>query len=810
MIKIIILLNLFFIYNLVHSQSVLNFESNYNLFLSSPGSYRFGLNGFDNPALLTYQKALDVYFLWNTKNKSFSKINDFGLFAGAKNFGFGYYKKKVGVNPDEIKLYRLSSSFGNKSLSVGFAYTWNKSIIPNQESKDFITLSAVVRPSKYLSIGLINTSEITLRNFENVLDLAIRPFGNEFLTIFTDYQHQKLRTNNYTNWSAGAVFEPLAGVQLAIRYFESKNVNLGLQVSLGNAGFIQVSKFNKDFKTYDQVYGIRLGGYDRNIISKLVKSEKSHEIDLNVQIKYQKYQLFDNSKTLLELLKKLENIKTDKSIKRIEINLSDINTSRIFLWELREKLRELKSFNKEIYVYIDNANIDIYHFASVADKIIMDPIGLLIFEGYLLGRNFYKGTLDKLGIGVDEWRFFKYKSAAESFSRENMSDADKEQRDLIIENLYNSVTADIQNSRPQIKVSLDTLINKYVLLTAQEALEFNLVDTLARWYEINSNESGIRGFVKYTRDNSIEKEKLPEDNYWSEKPRIAVVYLLGPCAMDEGIKARKLIKDLEKIEKDNSIKAVVFRVDSPGGDALASDVIAEGMKKIKKRKPVIVSQGLVAGSGGYWLSMNGDTIVSMPNTITGSIGVIGFWFYNKGFKESLGISTDYVKRGESADLGFGMFIPLIGLVIPDRMLSTNERNRIENMILTMYDDFVEKVASGRNKTKDEIEKVAQGRVWSGSDAINLGLVDVLGGLEKAINIAAEKSGLKKDEFEIVEFPKPDLIDLSSILPFPIISTKDSFNALSMLRFRIKQNGKPLTIIPLDFIDEHEYSKVWNF
>lgn len=793
-----------------YSQNVFNFESNYNLFLTSPGAFKYGLNGFENPALLTYQKSFDVNFFWNTNNKKISNINDYGIFTGAKNFGFGYYHQKDNLNNYNINLYRLSSSFGNKSTSIGFAYTWNKSNISEYEAKDLVTLSALIRPFKYLSIGFINTSETNFTNFENVVDIAFRPFGNYSITIFADYAYQKFNSQNNTNWSVGGLIEPVAGIRFSARYFNNKTINLGTQISLGNLGFTQITKFNNDFKTYDQVYGIRLGEYDRNIISKIFKSEKTHEIDLNGEIKYQKYQLFDKSKTLIELLKKLENIKEDKTIKRIEINLSGINTSRIFLWELRDKLFELKSHGKEIYIYIDNANIDLYHFASVANKIIMDPIGLITLEGYIMGRNFYKNTLDKIGVGVDEWRFFKYKSAAETFSREQMSEADREQRDLIIGNLYNSVTKDIQQSRPNIKISLDSLINQHVIFTAIEALEYGLIDTLGRWYEINDNKGDTKRLIKYIRDNTIEKELLPEDQRWGEKPKIAVVYVLGPCAMDEGIKARKLIKDIERIEKDNSIKAVVFRVDSPGGDALASDVIAEGMKKLKKRKPVIVSQGFVAGSGGYWLSMYGDTIVSMPNTITGSIGVIGLWFYNKGLKESIGVTTDYVKRGESADLGFGMVIPLLGLVLPDRMLKENEKYRIQSMIIAMYDEFVEKVASSRNKSKSEIENVAQGRVWSGSDAKNLGLVDILGGLKEAINIAAEKSNLKKDEYEIVEYPKPELFDLSTLAPLPIFTSKEKPNAFSMLKYRMKQNGKPLTIMPMDIIDEHEYSKVWNF
>ncbi len=780
-------------------QSSFPYTTNYKIFPTSPGSLRFGLNGYDNPALLTYMKRPDIYFIWNTGNKNYFNLNDYGLFTGAKNFGFTYFSENFN-NAGRVENYKLSTSFGNKSIAIGFAYQWIKSKVTGISNNNLLTFGALVRPNKLISLGLVSTTDKNFNDREYAIDFAFRPFGNEKLTLFADYVNLKISNLKDSHWSTGIVVEPFDGIQFTGRYFDNSSISMGVQISLGNMSLLQTIILDKKGKQLNEIQGIRLGSYDRNIISKLMEKEKSHQIDLNGQIKYQKFQMFDKSKTLYELLDKLDKIKNDNSITQIEINTSGLIASKVFLWELRDKLFELKKYDKRIIIYIDNADMSLYHFASVADKIIMDPLGIVTLEGLLMGKNFYKGTLEKLGIGFDELRFFKYKSAAETFGREKMSDADREQRQLIIDNLYETIKNNIESSRKNLKLPFDSLMNNYVLFDSKSALEFGLVDSLARWYDLK-DDSKLKDIIKVVRDNTIEAEIINEDNYWGEKPKIAIVYTLGVCDMDEGIKARSLIKDIEKISKDNSIKAVVFRIDSPGGDALASDVIAEAMKKLKKSKPVIVSQGLVAGSGGYWLSMNADTIVSNRNTITGSIGVIASWFYNKGFKESAGVSTDFVKRGEHADLGFGMMVPILNVVIPDRKLNNEEKNKLEILIRDMYKNFVEKVSEGRNKQSEEIEKVAQGRVWSGVDAIKFGLVDVLGGLETAIEIAREKANLKKNEFQIVEFPKPQLLDLSSLIPLPVSARHIKSPFMEMIEFDLKNSGKPKMMMPIDFIPE---------
>jgi protease-4 len=243
----------------------------------------------------------------------------------------------------------------------------------------------------------------------------------------------------------------------------------------------------------------------------------------------------------------------------------------------------------------------------------------------------------------------------------------------------------------------------------------------------------------------------------------------------------------------------VLRVDSPGGDGTASDYIAEAIKKAKKNKPVIVSQGYVAGSGGYWLSMYADTIVAAPGTVTGSIGVIGGWLYNRELKEKLGMSTDHVKAGAHADLGFGFTLPLLGLGLPDRNLTADEQAAVERAIRTFYRGFVGKVAAGRRTTPEKIESVAQGRFYSGTDGKEAGLIDVLGGLHTAVAIAKTRAGIGPEEtITLLEMPRPGLLDISGFMPrlFGLGHRLAEDPVLRHLRFRLEHNGQPLPLMPM--------------
>ncbi|WP_337866978.1 signal peptide peptidase SppA [Ignavibacterium sp.] len=789
--------------------SQINFPSYYqqnDMSLATAGAYKFGLYGWDNPALLSTLHQPDFLFTWNDRVGDWNDFNNWGIFAAIPNLGFSMYNQSL--NNFHVTDFKLSAATGNNSFSAGFGYGWSTGDVSVFNRADIFSFGFFIRPNKYISAGLVGNLPANGER-EGIVDIAIRPFGNQLITFFGDYLLSRDMHPEEINYSFGAVAEPIDGLRLVGRYFEGKNINLGIELSFGHMGVMSISHLNKDGKQIYNTHGIRIGAYDRNIFSRFASDNKIVELDLKGQLRYQTFRLFDNSNSLIDLLDKIEAAKNDKSVSAIAINFSGAVINREMLWEVREKLKEFRQAGKRVYIYIDRAGMDKYHFASVADKIILDPLGNISLNGFLIGRTFFKGSLDKLGIGFHELRYFKYKSAAETFARENFSDADREQRQKLVDEYYETAKNDVCEGRGFSRSQFVNLVDSLIAYLPDEAIKLNLVDTLGRWSDINriieKYEGKSRNFVSVS---SLEKFNLPKDNYWSEKPKVAVIYAIGGTSMDDGINARSLVKYVESAFADENVKAIVLRVDSPGGDALAADLIADILKKNKGKKPIIVSQGFVAASGGYWLSMYADTIVAAPTTLTGSIGVIGSFFYNRTLKQDLGLSTDFVKRGKFAELGFGFTLPIIPLSLPDRDLTEEESKMAESRIKTLYKDFVNRVAAGRKKSFDEIETIAQGRVWSGRDAFQLGLVDVLGGLYDAIEIARQKANLQKEKFDVREYPPRPLLNINDLIPDLLpIRFEERLPLLEDLKLRLQYNGEPMLMLPADDI---ELIREWTY
>jgi protease IV len=800
--RVLFLAVFFILISSAYSQTI--FPSYYfqnDMEISTPGTSLFGLSGFNNPAELAYQPNPNIYLIWSDYNSDFNDFSNWGLFTSIPFLGFGMHNQTR--NNFSVIDYKISTAFGSDAFSAGFGYGWSSGDVSIFNRANEFTIGTIFRPSNFLSFSLVGNLPSVGEN-EGIIGAGVRPLASYNLTLFGDYTFTNDKISEKIKWSAGAIVEPIDGVKLIGRYFDGKQFNVGLQLGFGSIGLTSISHFDKDSKYSYNTYGIRIGAKERSVLDLFKGNDNYAELNLIGGLKYQNYKLFDNSKTLLNVIEQLDAVKNDKSISGIALNLSGININKEMLWELREKLKEIKSHNKKVYIYIDRVSIQQYHLASVADKIVLDPMGTISLEGFLMGRTFYKGTLDMLGIGFRELRYFKYKSAAESYAREDFSEADREQRQRYIDENYKLVQKDICEGRKFTPSYFDSLVDSSFLFLPDESISLKLADTLARWDDIskviNQFESKEKNLVN---TSSLDKFSLPEDD-WGSNPKIAVIYAIGGTSLDEGIKARTLVKYVEAAMNSNNVKAIVLRVDSPGGDALASDYIAEVLRKNKGKKPIIVSQGYVAASGGYWLSMFADTIVAAPNTITGSIGVIGAFAFNKTFNQDVGLSTDFVKKGKFADLGFGATIPFVGIMLPDRDLSDNELNKMEVGIKTLYRGFVDKVATGRKKSFDEIEKIAQGRIWAGSDGFKNGLVDVLGGLSDAIKIAEQKSGLHSKDYEIVEMPERDWFDFNSLMPsfFKIEEKITSDPFIQVLKFRLQNNGIPMPLLPVEYIDEN--------
>ena len=780
-----------------------SYYSQLDFLMTSPGALKYGLYGYDNPALLTYLHQPDIFFTWSDAGGDWYDFNRWGLFTAIPNLGFGLIHHKIGTL--SVTDYRISVGMGDRAKSIGLSWGWSGGDARYFDRTDVLTLGTLFRPSRYASVGMVGWLATVGEGKGGFVDIAARPLGNEFVTVFIDCAFRNDYKLKDLPWSTGLAIEALPGIRLTGRYFDTKSFSVGVQLSIGRLGFSTQGFYDKERHHSYNTYGIRMGAYDRTLLGTWILPRREYvEFNMNGRLKYQRFKYFDGSNTLLDILRSIKSAELDNStVEGIAINTSGMVADREMLWELREQIRIFKASGKKVVIFIDRPNIDMYHLASVADKVVMDPLGSMTLEGYIMGRTFMKGLLAKLGLGYDEWRFFKYKSANESLSRDKMSDADREQRQKIVDRYYELAKSDICAGRNISPDRFDQMVNEKVIILPEEAVKEGLIDTIARWEVVKGIFTGMGGGeLQAVGPGAMVSCQISAGDEWGEKSRIAVVYALGACAMDEGIKARSLSKVVEAIANDSRVKSVVLRVDSPGGDAMASDYVAEAVRKCREKKPVIISQGYVAASGGYWLSMYGDRIVAAPTTITGSIGVIGGWIYNNGLKDTLGFSTDNVKVGKHADLGFGFTLPFLNLEVPDRNLTEGERGIMETKIKDMYQTFVTKVATGRKKTAAEIEAIAQGRVWSGTDALDNGLVDVLGGLDKAIALAKELARIPKyEKVTIVEYPEKGFVDFSmfmpKILPFSIIEDDP---VLGHIRFRLEHNGEPMPVMPLDEVE----------
>ena len=353
----------------------------------------------------------------------------------------------------------------------------------------------------------------------------------------------------------------------------------------------------------------------------------------------------------------------------------------------------------------------------------------------------------------------------------------------------------------------DHVVNNIVILNSDSLLNYGMVDTTGRWEAMQEWVREISGKGKKTINKKTFAALQPEFDQWGISDKIAIIYALGPCSMNSGINARRLEKVIQTARKNKHIKAVVLRADSPGGDILPSDIVAEELKKTAEEKPVIISQGFVAASGGYWISMYGDKIVASPWTITGSIGVIGGWIYDAGFGEKFGLDFDYTKVGDHADLASGNALPIIGGMLPDRSLTEWESQMVEKSIRQSYQDFLKKVANGREMEVEEVHEVAQGRVWTGAAGKEIGLIDELGGLEKSIEMAREAAKIKPGrKVEIIEMPDKGMINPNMFKPKllgirqPTFWDEENNAHFQYMQMLMKSGGRPLVLLPPDYYD----------
>ncbi len=451
---------------------------------------------------------------------------------------------------------------------------------------------------------------------------------------------------------------------------------------------------------------------------------------------------------LSQILRNIEHAQSDPNIKGIYLELSSIPTSTATLQELRSKLVEFKESGKFIACYGEAYSQSAYYIASVADHIWLNPEGMIDLHGMASQIMFYKHLFEKLDVEMQIVRGpnNRFKSAVEPYFLDKMSEANREQMEKLLGTVWGEILQGISQSR---NISVDKLNqiadNLELMTSAEKSLEYGLVDQLYFKDQVLAELKNLTGSDKLNAINNDNyaksyKEKNPSKN------EVAVIYASGQIfdgkGSDDNIYSEDLSKTIRKAREDKDVKAVVLRVNSPGGSAVASAIIGRELDLTKEVKPVIVSMGNYAASGGYWISANADYIFADPTTLTGSIGVFGTFPNLKGFlNDKVGLTFDVAKTNENADFG--------SVAEP---LTPFQYAKLQENVVKTYDDFTGRVAEGRGLRQTYVDSIGQGRVWAGADAIELGLVDQLGDMEDAIAYAAEKAGLGSD-YKVTELPK---------------------------------------------------------
>ena len=471
----------------------------------------------------------------------------------------------------------------------------------------------------------------------------------------------------------------------------------------------------------------------------------------------------------------------DERIKGIKIKSGNVNAGWAQAREIRNALKEFKKTGKFIYAHSDFMSQKGYYLSSIADSIFMNPVGVMELKGLSSEVLYYKDFQNQYGVKMEVIRHGKYKSAVEPYLQDHMSDENRIQIQGLLDASWETIRNEIAQSRKIEPNTLDALVDELVINDAEEALAQGIIDGLVYEDDFEIKIKTALGADPKEELRAVDFNKLDVRIQEYDKEitdRIAVIYAQGPILYTEGgenvIGKEAINKAIKEVLESKKIKAVVLRIDSPGGDALTSEIILNASKALKGVKPLVISMGNVAASGGYYIACSADRIFADPMTITGSIGVLAAFPNIRGMTDKIGINAEQVTTHENA-MGYSIFEPL----------SRGFEKSVKTTIEKIYHTFKSRVAEGRSLSMEMVEEIAQGRVWSGKDAIEIGLVDELGGLMKAITTAAELAEIEK--YNLIDYPKFD-DGLESIL----------LSAFSKVKTKILQH--PLEKYASEFIE----------
>ena len=687
---------------------------------------------FFNPSGLGTGRGLNLYYLRTYQS---NWTGDDAFFLAVPNGGFGVEFATANADTTFTRYTLSGGQHLGHSLYFGSSYSWINSDDKTYDTFNSLSLGLMYR-RRYLSIGAmardLNQPKLLGEKLGRTYDLglAIRP-GTWRTTLSIDMQ--KTQGIEGIDLRYAMEVRPIRELMLRGTLNSDLSFDVRFGINIGNWGIGTGNTFDENQEPQTGV------GYFHFSNVPTTKQVPRRRIFLDLQM--------HSLKEVLSIAK------SDEDIAGILVRINGSSYGIAQLQEMADAILNFRESGRVVLCYLTNCSTGDYIVASTCDGILIHPSAEVRLIGLRTERSFYKGTLDMLGISANLERIGKYKSASETFTRKEMSEAQREIQNIILDDLYEQLIETVANGRgwtpEDVKKRIDA--GPY---TARQAFAAELVDRLVYEDElINVVTELTDDRTDLISSNAYAESRVYMQNWRVPQPKIAIIEAKGlmvtgdsfidPLTGTQVMGADTIVSAIQDAKDDDSIKAVVLRIDSGGGLVVAADIIWRALVQFTEVKPLVVSMGDVAASGGYYIAAPADVIVAEPGTITGSIGVISGKYSLKGFYEKFGIQKEILKRGKHADFytDYGDYPP-------------SEQEIIQKQIKEIYDDFITKVALGRSKlTTTEVDNLGRGRIWSGRQAKENGLVDELGGLSLALAIAQEYAGLQEKVVEIIRFPK---------------------------------------------------------
>jgi len=700
-----------------------------------------------NPAMLRADAGFRGAYCHTYTDSSFE--GDDGLFLATGRIGLG------------IEWFEGPYAIANRRRTVGTAFSFSETLHLglswgrySGRGSDFSSwdMGLLFRPSAYLSAGAVvralNRPKVGDERWTRTVDLGIgvRPSTDRW-TVLVD---GTLTPSESLAFAYGIDAEPLDGLVLSVRADREGDVRMGVTLNFARVGFGTMGRFEEGYRggtahvrwSWEDFRSLYTSG-GRFLTLRLSGALPDAPSGFSP--------LRARAPTVSDIVGLLRRARDDGSVAGMILRLGSLDLGFGKLQEIRDALIDFRASGKTAVCYMESVGNREYVLASACDRIAMSPSGYLGLVGLRMEIPFVKGTLDKLGVRANLEKIGEYKSAGDLLTREEMSDAHREMENAILDDMYDRFVGVLAEGRGMDPDALQTRIDGGPY-TAREALEAGLVDTVVYPDEIEDLAGGMSQGRFSTVPAGTFAGRMPHRTAWGAWPKIAVIYASGTIVTGES--GTDFLTGIEMMGSDTiseairtareapSVRAIVLRIDSGGGSVLASDLIWREMQRTKGKKPLVVSMADVAASGGYYIACLADTIVAEPGTITGSIGVIAGKYDLRGLYDRIGFRKEILARGEHA-----------AIYTDYEALTEEEREIVRRQVRAVYDDFVRKVAAGRGLSVASVDSIGRGRVWTGAQAREIGLVDELGGLDLAIDLARVRAGLSTVPVEILSLPK---------------------------------------------------------